>query len=546
MELFDEDLKTNQKTDNKRTTTIILVLIIFLIILMLGIVGFMVYLKQTAFVLKLNGQDSSAMKNIINIDSNNPNDVYIPIKKAAKILGYQPYDGSYTTKSEEPNECYVESKDEVAMFSLSSKKIYKTLTTGDMDFECFEIQEPVKAINGELYTTIEGIQTAFNVKWEYDIENNKMDIKTMPYLIQQYSQFVVNNGYTSINENFTNQKAILDDMIIVNKSTDSNGDKVAVLDISGSQVKTILEPKYDNIEYLQHTKDFLVTANSKKGIIGRDRSTIVRSQYDDIILMDYNKKLYAVKISDKYGIIDFKGNNVLDADYSIIGIDISNFKENDIKSKYIIADRLIPIKGQNGLWGFFDTVTGKPTELKYEQIGYITTNNRAGSGYSLLAVPNYNVIVVGKNRKYSVITSSGEEIEGLPFVFDSIYLSIYGGQSSYVLDYNSETYDLLEQLDGLGYGRNRNSNSKKSNTIQEENQENTNNQQEENNNEQQNNNVEQQNNQNQQDEQQNNQNQQNEQQNNENNNNQNGNNNNENQNNNEGQQQENNTEENRE
>ena len=88
MELFDEDLKTNQKTDNKRTTTIILVLIIFLIILMLGIVGFMVYLKQTAFVLKLNGQDSSAMKNIINIDSNNPNDVYIKNKNVYSILGY--------------------------------------------------------------------------------------------------------------------------------------------------------------------------------------------------------------------------------------------------------------------------------------------------------------------------------------------------------------------------------------------------------------------------------------------------------------------------
>lgn len=470
MELFDEDFATNKKTDNKKTTTIILILIIFLIVMMLVVVGIMIYIKQTEFVLKLDDKDSSVIKNMINIDKETPSRVYVPIKQIAKEFGYQAYDGSYTTKSEEPNECYVESKDEVAMFSLGSKKIYKTLTTGDINFECYDIDEPVKAINGELYTTIEGAKTAFNIDWSYDVENRKMRIYTIPYLVERYSQFVVNNGYASISNDFINQKAILKEMLVVNKNTENNGTKVAVLDISGNEMKVLLEPKYDEIKYLQHTQDFLVTADGKKGIISKNRRTIVKLQYDNIELMDYNKKLYAVELSGKYGIVDFNGGKVLDTDYSQIGIDISDFKENDIKNKYILADRLVPIK-QDEYWALFDFTANRRTEFIYEKIGYVTSNNRAGSGYSLLTVPDYNVIVVGKDKKYSVITATGEEIEGLPFVFDSIYLSIFGGQTTYVLDYNSESYDLTKQLDNLGYGKNRNSSSKTSNSEQADNQE---------------------------------------------------------------------------
>lgn len=498
MELFDEDLKINKKASNKRSTTIILVLIIFFIIMILATIGVVLYLKQTAFVVKYNGQESNTIKNILNINENNPMEVYIPIKKFAKILGYQSYDGNYMTKSEERNECYVQSKEEIAMFSLNSKTIYKTLTTGEVDFQKFEIDEPVKAINGELYTTIEGVKKAFNIRFDYDMENNKIEILTIPYMVQGYTQFVINNGYSAISEDFTNQKACLEGMLIVKKSTENNGDKMAVLDVSGGELKNILEPKYDNIQYLEHTNDFLVTADGKKGIVSKKRETVVRTQYDDIILLDYDKRLYGIELMGKYGIIDFSGKEILPNDYSAIGLDITSFKENNIKSKYILADRLIPLRNQENFWGFFDTTTKTITDFKYTRVGYITSNNRAGSGYSLLVVPDYNVIVVEKNRKYSVITSSGEEIEGLPFVFDSIYLSISGGQTSYILEYNSEKYNLTEQLDGLGYGKN--NNIKNSNTKQENNNEaQDNNQQQENNENQeaQNNNQQQENNENQ-------------------------------------------------
>lgn len=453
MELFDEDLVKNEKTDNKKTTTIVTVLIIFLIVMILIVIGAMIYIKQNTLRVYLDGRESSAIKNFIIIDEKNSQNVYVPIMKISSLLGYDYYTGDYVIKSEEANQCYVECEKEVAMFTLSDNVIYKTLKDGNNNYEYFtinsEARNAVISIDGEMYTTIDGIEKAFNVSWDYDIDNKKMDIYTMPYLVSLYSQRIANTGNGTITEDFNNQKALLEGMIITENNT-SSGNKVSVLNANNGE--KILEAKYDEIEYLEHTKDFLVTSEQKKGIISSNKKTIVKLQYDDIELMDYDKKLYLVEVSGNYGIIDFNGKKVINSDYSEIGIDISNFKENNIKSKYIIAGNLIPVKRDN-LWGFFNTNGEMVTDFKYDNIGYVTNNNKAGSGYSLLYVPNYNVIVVGQNQKYSIITSDGKEIDGLPFVFDSIYLSTYGGETRYLFEYNGNEYSVTDQLDRMGYGK---------------------------------------------------------------------------------------------
>ena len=67
MELFDEDLVKNEKTDNKKITAIIMVIMIFLIIMVLLVIGAMVYIKQTTLSVTLNGQTSNTIKNMISI-----------------------------------------------------------------------------------------------------------------------------------------------------------------------------------------------------------------------------------------------------------------------------------------------------------------------------------------------------------------------------------------------------------------------------------------------------------------------------------------------
>lgn len=464
MELFDEEDFNPKKSGNKKTTTIILVIISIILVLVIALAILLVYLKQSTLTVKLNGQTNQSIKNMLVIDEANNSKVYVPIKQIASYLGYEAFSGSYATKSEESNQCYVQSSNEVAMFALNSKTLYKTLVSSNSDYEYYYIDEAVVAMNSELYTTIDGIEKAFNVAFNYDVENKNIEIYTMDYLINSYAASVVNYGYTQISEDFTNQKAVLENMLVVEKGEDSNK-KVGVLSVETGA--NVLEPKYDAITYLDHTSDFLVTDNNKQGIISSNRKTKVAIQYDKIQLMDYDAELYLVEQDKKQGVIDFKGNTIINLDYDAIGIDISKFKENEIRNGYILAGELIPVE-QNDLWGFYDTKGNQVTECKYDNLGYVVANNKAG--YSLLVVPDYNVIVVGKDEKYTVLTVTGKEVWDF-FPFDNVYLSIGNGVKSYKMTYNTETLDLTEYLDRMGYGKEASSNQNNSNNQNNENQE---------------------------------------------------------------------------
>ena len=74
--------------------------------------------------------------------------MYVPVKKIANYLGYKAYNGEYQAKSEEPNQCYVISDNEVANLSLNSERIYKLdLEEESSDYQYYDISEKVKAID---------------------------------------------------------------------------------------------------------------------------------------------------------------------------------------------------------------------------------------------------------------------------------------------------------------------------------------------------------------------------------------------------------------
>ena len=114
-----------------------------------------------------------------------------------------------------------------------------------------------------------------------------------------------------------------------------------------------MEAKYDNIEYLQDTNEFLVKSNNKVGVISAKKQTKIQLLYDDLELVDSDLGLYLAKQDNKYGIIDSNGNVKIYIEYDQIGIDISKFEKNGIKNKYIIASNLIPVK-KNNQWGIFN------------------------------------------------------------------------------------------------------------------------------------------------------------------------------------------------
>lgn len=478
MNLIEESFQDKEEKQKKRTTKIILTAIIFVIALIIIIIAYLIYLQSTIMILTVNGQANEKMKNLLVFEEDGR--VYAPIKEIATYFGYESYNGEYTDKSEEQSKCYVISENEVANFALGENKIYKLdLTKTNSDYECAYIKDPVKAINGVLYVSTEGLEKAFNISFDYDQEKNTITIWTLPYLYQYYASIILDYGYTELSDVFVNQKAILNNQLVVLKNENIYG----VVGVDGT---VVLEPKYDNIIYLPATGDFLVENNKKVGIMSASKEIKVQIIYDSIELMGADVGLYVAKKDNKYGVIDLKGNIKIYIENDAIGIDISKFSQNDIKSKYVIANNLIPAKRGN-YWGLFDTNGKQITEYKYDSLGYTVTNNT--DAIDLLVIPNYNVLVVCKDKKYTLVNSSGKEL--FDIIADAIYMTISGGETHYYIIANNQKIDAEDWLDTNGTAINSNqTNDTNSNQNNENNndEQNSGNNRDNNENEEQNNN----------------------------------------------------------
>jgi len=479
MNLIEESFQNKEEKKKKRTTKIILAAIIFVVIIIIGIVSYLMYIKSTVMKLTLDGQANDKLKSLLVFE--NDGTIYAPIKEIAAYFGYDSFNGEYSEKSEQQSKCYVQNENEIANFELGQNKIYKLdLSKNDADYEYNYIKKPIKAIDGVLYVSTEGLEKAFNISFEYNQEKNAITIYTLPYLYQYYTNKILDYGYTELNKEFINQKAILKDQLVVLKDKKQYG----VINADGS---VRLEAKYDNIRYLPNTGDYLVETNKKVGILSASGETKVQIIYDSIELMDSDAGLYVAKKDNKYGVIDIRGNIKIYIENDQIGIDISKFTKNNIKNKYILADNLIPIR-KDKYWALYDKSGNQLTDYKYDSLGYIASNNK--DALNLLVIPNYNILVACKDKKYTLVNSVGSEL--IATIADDIYLSISGGETHYYIMVNDQRIDAEQWLDANGITvqtneeqnentnqtkKNSNTNSKKNNSssknnsVEEENQE---------------------------------------------------------------------------
>lgn len=454
MNIIEEEFQNKEKKKKKTSSTIVLIAIILVVCMIIGIVSYLAYLKNGELKLLLNGQANSNLKELLMIE--NDGTIYVPIKEISSYFGYESYNGEYGDKAEELSKCYSESENEIANFSLGSNKIYKLDLTKDADsYEYVYTKNPVKAIDGVLYATSEAIEKAYNISFEYNKDANAIYIYTTPYLVELYTSKVLDYGYTEISNLFVNQKAIAQAGILVVKSDKG---KYGVIDTNGD---TILEAKYDNIEYLPYTGDFLIESNGKYGIVSGSKETKIQIIYDSIELMDSDAQLYLVKKDNKYGILDFNGKIKIHIENDEIGVDISNFAQNGIKNNYILADNLIPVK-KDKYWGLFNKNGNQVTDFKYDSLGYIVNNNK--NALNLLVIPDYNVLVACKDKKYTLINSSGNEL--FAPVADDIYMTISEGQTYYYIMANNNQMNAIEFLDSIGIkNKQTESTSKENNTT---------------------------------------------------------------------------------
>lgn len=472
MNLMEESFQNNEINKKKRATNIILVAIFIVLVAIISIIVYLAYTKKSQMKLYLDGKQNQKVLEMLLIKEDGT--INIPIKQIAEYLGYDSFNGEYAEKSEEISKCYVQSKtnEEICNFELGSKKLYKLdLSNSNKNYEYYYTKNAVFSNNGILYGDTEIIEKAFNVNFNYDKDKNTITISTMPYLIQSYTGKVLDYGYKEISDVFANKKAILQNMIVVKKEDKKYG----VIDLKGN---AILEAKYTNITYLPSIGDFLVDNDKKIGVMSNEGATKIRLMYDSIELMDKDAGLYLVKKDNKYGVLDLKGNSKIDINNDEIGMDITKFERNDIKSKYILAGNLIPVKREK-YWGLYDKNGQQVVNFEYDSFGYIASSNK--NALNLLVIPDYNVLIACKNKKYTLLNSYGKELFAAP-VADDIYMTIEGNEKQYKILANNNLYDAIEFLKSQGISVREQDESKNSTSDVTENNQNNENANEDNNN----------------------------------------------------------------
>lgn len=196
---------------------------------------------------------------------------------------------------------------------------------------------------------------------------------------------VDNQNRTVLSINYTGFKKI-DDYLYEIK----NGEQIGVISKYGG---IIIPPYYDDIQKFAGSM-YTVRLDRKWGIVNDIGIEIIPTMYDEIKFLQ-GSPYYLVKNDDKYGVIDLKGNRILDADFD--DVDNTTYGFTMIKK----GDKI----------GFFINNTYIPAE--YDRIIYYQ--------------PEFGVIGLKKGNKYGFVTTDGQ-------VVDAIYdnLSRFNGNSAFV------------------------------------------------------------------------------------------------------------------
>jgi len=445
------DNESKVKSKDSKTMKILVILMIIIVLISVGIIGAIYYLQSTEFKFLINGVASKNYKDDLFVF--NGDKIYISIKDMASFVDYTAYNGSYGNQeqySEDSTKCYVEGKNEVASFELNSNIIYKITTDGKADYEYFEIDEPVIQLNNKLYTTVTGICKAYNITFSYNKSNNQISIYTLPYLVNYYEN---NNKNSAISTSFNNQKAILYNLLIV--SNESNTASLAQNNNNNTSLRygvctldgqEIVGTKYQDIEFIESTQEFLVkTTNNKVGIITSTGTTKIQPQYDELKQIDKDSNLYLATNNEKQGVIQENGKTLIYLEYDKIGIDTQNYTVNDIKNPYLLFNNAIPVY-QNGKWGFYDKTGKIIVPIEYDSLGCLVKSNTNINVNSIIIIPDIKGIVVCKKYEdmnlYGVVNYQGKTI--VPIVLSSIYSITNSGRQEYYMINADNTINVIE------------------------------------------------------------------------------------------------------
>ena len=470
MKLYDEEelRRKNEKSNKIRKLVVIgMFTTLVLIIALMGIIYYLMYNPNKITVYLSGKEDENLESNLTLIASEDGKSqiVYFPIRKIADKFGYKSYDGDYSVNVEGKENCYIENEKEVAIFSLNSNTIYKIDKTiqnnnQESEYEEYKIENPIKQQNGELVVDLEGLGKGFNLSVSYNNKTKRITINKLDEYINSASKYITQKKYGKLDEKFANQKALLDNMMII--ETESNGLKGVR---SYSEDKEILGAQYNDITYIPQKSSFIVQKNSKVGIIGNDGIVKIKPLYDKLTLIDDENGLYLAENDRFFGVIDSNENIKIYLEYQKIGVDISQFKQNGLKKGYVLLDKIIPAQ-KDGKWILFKIEsTNNPDGSKNVQCRNLFENNKYGIDYidnigcitgtnrgtvtNLLLIKEYNVILVQKYQKYGFLSVDGNPASNM--IYQDAFIETTSGKKDYfVVDGNGNTLRVEDELRKVG------------------------------------------------------------------------------------------------
>lgn len=435
---YNSGRQTQDQANAKKWMKIVGIILGLLLVAAIGLICLMYYIQTTELKITVDGKSNTKLKNVFIFEGDQ---IYIPIRVFASYVGYESYSGDYKQYEEDTTKCYVQSQNEVASFSLGSNKIYKTLLdNNNNNYEYFEINEPVKIIQNQLCTTIEGAQIAFNISMGYNKEHNQITVYTLPYLVAHYTALSQNSGIADKDADFSNQKALLYNMLVVKNANGNYG----VQSLNGQE---ILGTKYAKVKFIESTKEFIVTTlENKMGIMSYNATTKISPEYDNIKQIDKDNGLYLVTKNKKQGVVNSNGSIVIYLEYDQIGIDGTKYASNNIKNQYLLYEKCIPVK-KNNIWELFDKTGKKITKEQYDDLGCSagSTNLNDKNTNNILLVPKYEGIVVKKKEMYGLIDADGKQL--LPIALQSIYSTISAGDETYHMIYNDQEMNVITYIE---------------------------------------------------------------------------------------------------
>lgn len=415
-------------------------------ILLFSIIGIVVFAIILLTVLSVAGSMSSSRNNMI-IDGNlsklnegivqtdTAGNIYISIERITPLLSYEFFNGEYGKATEDKTKCYVKNVNELTSFEMDSNDIYKlNLASSDSMYDKYTLTLPVKRVDDKLYISIQGLQRAFNVQATYDAEKSVLTINTLPYLVSKYDAQVKTVGYTSLADDFTNQKAILSGLLVVIKDREYYG----VLNTAG---EAVIGAKYKKIEFMENTIEFLVQSNNKYGILTKEATTKIEPTYDELKVIDNEVGLYLAKSNNKYGVLKRDGNVLLYLEYDNIGVKNPDVFPNDnIKNPYILFDNVIPVQ-KSGKWGLYGVDGSKILDTnRITTLGCVSTTNKSENYKNVLLIPESEGaegIVVGvtnssNNTTYGIFNPQSKRLL-TPMTFSKVYRDIANGELGYYM-----------------------------------------------------------------------------------------------------------------